>query len=86
MKTNEYAPCSFGSTRIAASSSRCSGISIAMIEATRSESVVAAPTPTSRARSLVLTRFPLWPSATECTPSVLNTGWAFSQVLEPVVE
>ncbi len=38
------------------------------------------------ARSVVLTRLPLWPRATERTPSVLNTGCAFSHVLEPVVE
>ncbi len=53
-----------------------------------SESVVAvAPaSATSAARSWVFTRLPLWPSASEWAPSVLNTGWAFSQVVEPVVE
>ena len=46
--------------------------------------------PASRARaasSVVLTRLPLWPSATPVPAAVLrNTGWAFSQVVEPVVE
>ena len=61
-----------------------------------SESVVAAPgalwliKPALRARlasSVVLTRFPLWPSATPVPAAVLrNTGWAFSHVVEPVVE
>ena len=61
-----------------------------------SESVVAAPgmlgliSPASRARrasSVVLTRFPLCPNATPVPAAVLrNTGWAFSHVVEPVVE
>ena len=46
--------------------------------------------PSSRARaasSAVLTRLPLWPSATPVPAAVLrNTGCAFSQVVEPVVE
>lgn len=61
-----------------------------------SESVVAgagarlAISPASRARaasSAVLTRFPLCPKATPVPAAVLrNTGWAFSQVVSPVVE
>ena len=61
-----------------------------------SESVVAAPgmcgliRPASRARaarSVVLTRFPLCPNAIPVPAAVLrNTGWAFSHVVEPVVE
>ena len=53
-----------------------------------SESVVAAAPPfaTRAASSWVLTRLPLCPSASECAPSVLNTGWALSHVVEPVVE
>ena len=46
--------------------------------------------PSSRARpasSVVLTRLPLCPSATPVPAAVLrNTGWAFSQVVDPVVE
>ena len=34
----------------------------------------------------VFTRFPLCPSASARTPSFLKTGWALSQVVEPVVE
>ena len=58
-----------------------------------SESVVAAGaprvliSPASRARaasSVALTRLPLCPSATPVPAAVLrNTGWAFSQVVEP---
>ena len=61
-----------------------------------SESVVAgagkrlAISPAARARaasSAVLTRFPLCPNATPVPAAVLrNTGWAFSQVVSPVVE
>ena len=61
---------------------------------TRSESVVA-PMPaavvahaaTSSRSSAVLTRLPLCPSATPLPAAVVrNVGWAFSQVVEPVVE
>jgi hypothetical protein len=39
------------------------------------------------ASSIVLTRLPLWPSAMPDPTSVMaNVGWAFSQVVEPVVE
>ena len=62
------------------------GASAAIIAVTRSLSVLAAPPATAWASSRVFTRLPLWPRATERTPSVLNTGCAFSQVVEPVVE
>ncbi len=64
----------------------------------RSESVVAAifafrevPAPvswaTSSRSSAVLTRLPLWPSATPLPAAVVRkVGCAFSQVVEPVVE
>ena len=42
--------------------------------------------PTRPASSSVFTRFPLCPSARDRCPSVLNAGWAFSHVVEPVVE
>ena len=84
--TNENAPWSLGSTRIAASSSP-SPLSRASIEVTRSESVVARLFhPASSASAAVFTRFPLWPSAMDRAPSVLNDGCALSQVVEPVVE
>ena len=55
--------------------------------ATRSESVVAAEErPSRETSSPVFTRFPLCPSASARTPSFLKTGWALSQVVEPVVE
>ena len=62
-------------------------ISLAIKVVTTSESVVAEPfAPTSSASSGVFTRLPLWPSATAWAPSVLKTGWAFSHVVDPVVE
>jgi hypothetical protein len=43
--------------------------------------------PTSSRSSAVLVRLPLWPSAIEPRSAVVRkVGWAFSQVLEPVVE
>ncbi len=84
--TNENAPSSVGSTSTSADSRSSDGCR-ARIVATRSESVVAAPpAPTRSASSSVFTRLPLCPSASERWPSVLNAGWAFSQVVEPVVE
>ena len=62
-------------------------MSFAISVVTMSESVVAPRfEPTRAASSAVFTRLPLCPSASECTPSVLNTGCAFSHVVEPVVE
>jgi hypothetical protein len=77
-----------GRTRIAAASKPPVTVaSFAIIVVTRSESVVAPlRAPTIVARSAVFTRLPLWPSASECIPSVLKTGWALSHVVEPVVE
>ena len=87
MKTKQYAPWSIGITFIAASSRPwVFGASPAINVVTRSLSVLAEPTPTIAASSRVFTRLPLWPSATDRTPSVLNTGCAFSHVVEPVVE
>ncbi len=40
----------------------------------------------SRASSPVLIRLPLCPSATPPSPVCRKVGWAFSQLLEPVVE
>jgi hypothetical protein len=37
-------------------------------------------------RSWVLIRLPLWPSAIEPSAVGRNVGWAFFQMLEPVVE
>ncbi len=96
MKIRQNAPRTVGSS----SSAACSMLESAAPWASRaprmSESVVAAPgmlgliSPASRARrvrSVVLTRFPLCPNATPVPAAVLrNTGWAFSQVVEPVVE
>ena len=65
---------------------------------TRSESVLACTSPrrvrvplrsaeTSSRSSAVLTRLPLWPSASPLPVAVVrNVGCAFSQVVEPVVE
>ena len=87
MITKQNAPWSWGRTSRAAPSSPLPSIAADSIVATRSVSVVAVPcAPTRSCSSRVLTRLPLWPSAIECTPSVLNTGWAFSHVLDPVVE
>ena len=42
---------------------------------------------TSSRSSAVLTRLPLWPSAMPLPAAVVrNVGWAFSQVVDPVVE
>ena len=42
---------------------------------------------TSSRSSAVLTRLPLWPSAMPLPAAVVRkVGWAFSQVVEPVVE
>ena len=47
----------------------------------------AGPRRRASASSAVLTRLPLWPSAMPVPASVVRkTGWAFSQVDEPVVE
>ena len=83
--TKQNAPRSIGSTcgRHASPPSN----SCTMRVATRSESVVAEPVlPTRSTSSAVFTRLPLWPRARLWVPSVLNAGWAFSQVVDPVVE
>ena len=50
-------------------------------------SPLAASAATSSRSSAVLTRLPLWPSAIPLPVAVVrNVGWAFSQVVEPVVE
>ena len=85
--TKQKAPLSFGSTCMQASSSPpVSVICCTSSVVTMSESVVAAPDGTMAASSWVLTRLPLCPSASVWAPSVLNTGWALSHVVEPVVE
>ena len=85
--TKQNAPSSSGSTRIAAPSRSWCAISDASIVATKSESVVAAEEWPSRATSSpVFTRLPLWLKESARTPSFLKTGWALSQVVEPVVE
>jgi hypothetical protein len=91
--TSEYAPRSRGRSRIAASSTPMSAAVAASSSVTRSESVLA-PMPlrwpslaTSSRSSAVLTRLPLWPSAMPLPAAVVrNVGWAFSQVVDPVVE
>ena len=71
----------------AASMVPAEGAASAIMVVTMSESVVAWPArPTRSASSAVFTKLPLWPSASECTPSVLKTGCALSHVVEPVVE
>ena len=87
MNTKLNAPARVGRSCNAASSSPFVAICSASIAVTTSVSVVALPRrPASSASSCVLTRFPLCPRAIERTPSVLKTGCALSQVLEPVVE
>ncbi len=101
-KTSENAPRSRGSSRSAASSTPVSAAVAASSSVTRSESVVdwtacrsrrpvplAAPrtASTSSRSSAVFTRLPLWPSAIPLPAAVVRkVGWAFSQVVEPVVE
>ena len=92
-KTSEYAPRSRGRSRIAASSTPMSAAVDASSSVTRSESVLAPMPPrwprafTSSRSSAVLTRLPLWPSAMPLPAAVVrNVGWAFSQVVDPVVE
>ena len=96
MNVRQNAPRTVGSSSRAACSSVESAAPWASSAPRMSESVVAARparvliSPASRARpasSVVLTRLPLCPSATPVPAAVLrNTGWAFSQVVEPVVE
>ena len=96
MKVRQNAPRTVGSSSSAACSSVASAAPWASSAPRMSESVVAAGAPrvpsrpASRARvarSAALTRLPLWPSATPVPAAVLrNTGWAFSQVVEPLVE
>ncbi len=93
MNTSEKAPRSLGRTSIAACSTLTSGRA-ASSAVSRSESVVApielAACPAARASSAssaVLTRLPLWPSARPVPAGVVRKlGWAFSHVVEPVVE
>jgi hypothetical protein len=100
--TSENAPRSRGSSRSADSSTPVSAAVAASSSATRSESVVdwtarrslrPAPVAPPRAESTssrscaVFTRLPLWPSAIPLPAAVVRkVGWAFSQVVEPVVE
>ena len=97
MKVRQKAPRRVGSSSIAACSIDVSPAACASSAATRSESVVAAirslrvpsrpASRTLRARSEVLTRLPLWPSAMEVPAEVVRkVGWAFSQLVDPVVE
>ena len=96
MNTRQNAPRTPGSSSSAACSTLVSAAQPASSAPRMSESVVAAPgrlwsiSPAFRARSassVVLTRFPLCPRATPVPAAVTwNTGCAFSQVVEPVVE
>ncbi len=96
MKVRQNAPRTAGSSSRAACSRLESAAPCASSAPRMSESVVAAGaprmsiSPASRARaasSVVFTRLPLCPSATPVPAVVLRkTGWAFSQVVEPVVE
>ena len=96
MKVRQNAPRTVGSSSRAACSSVASAAPWASSAPRMSESVVAGAAPrvpikpSSLARaasSAVLTRLPLWPSATPVPAAVFrNTGCAFSQVVEPVVE
>ena len=96
MNVRQNAPRTVGSNSRAACSSDESAAPCASNAPRMSESVVAVAAPrlpirpSSRARaanSVVLTRLPLWPSATPVPAAVLrNTGCAFSQVVDPVVE
>jgi len=96
-KTSENAPRTRGSSRTAASSRPMSAAVAASSSVIRSESVVEAARPfcmglpaslaASSRSSAVFTRLPLWPSTRPLPVSVVrNVGWAFSQVVEPVVE
>jgi hypothetical protein len=91
MNTSENAPRRVGSTVAAVASTDRSGYAVSR-PVMRSESVVtlasATPSLAARsARSAVLTRLPLWPSAMPVPVRVVrNVGCAFSQVDEPVVE
>ncbi len=97
MKTSENAPLTPGSTCCAASSMVSSGWP-ASRAVSRSVSLVAAVRPeretcsspgssaTIAASSAVLTRFPLWPRASDPLAVARKVGWAFSQTEDPVVE
>jgi len=83
-----------GSSSIAACSSPESADLAASSRVITSESVVHLARPflpgnatILASSSTVFTRLPLWPNAIPDPTSVIaNVGWAFSQVVEPVVE